>query len=69
MRSSFIARSGLRLMKTPTHRQQMARRWTMAACAMVGLALAAGVVGSLTAPEPDPSELGPRTGPFSYLSE
>lgn len=67
MRSSFAPRAGLQLLRTPSHRQQVARRRLMVVCAMLGLALAAGVVGSITAPGSDPADAAPRTGPFSYF--
>ena len=66
MRSSYIPRGGPVLMKTPTYRQQAARRWLLAACAIVGLALASGLVGTLTAPR-DSAATGITTGPFSYF--
>lgn len=65
MRSSFATNRGVQLTRTPSHRQQAARRRLMALCAMLGLALASGLIGSLTAGSPEPAEA--RTGPFSYF--
>ena len=38
----------------------------MAVCAILGLALASGLVGTLTAPKGEAPVSGP-TGPFSYF--
>ena len=70
MRSSFASsspapRRGVRLMKTPSHRQQMAKRRWMVAGGMLALALVSGAVGVLTA-RPDPGG-AVETGPFSYF--
>jgi hypothetical protein len=52
-------------MKSPTARQEATRRRLAVACAMVGLALASGVIGTLTH---TPSEaFKSSTGPFSYI--
>jgi len=66
MRSSFATHRGLTLMKTPNLREQADRRRLLVACAMVGLALASGVIGAVTH---TPGELSakPSTGPFSYF--
>jgi len=66
MRSSYGLRGGFALMKTPNYRQQAARRRLMAICAILGLALASGLIGSLTAPK---AEMTAKvtTGPFSYF--
>lgn len=66
MRSSFSATTGLQLLKTPNHRQRVGRRRLMVVCAMLGLALASGVIGALTHPQPDQVATG-QTGPFSYF--
>ena len=66
MRNSFSARTGLQLLKTPSHRQQVGRRRLMVVCAMLGLALASGVIGALTHPQPD-QVAATQTGPFSYF--
>lgn len=63
MRSSFAPARGLQLLKTPSHRQRVARRRMVVACAMLALALASGLVGTLSADRQDPA----RTGPFSYF--
>jgi nitrous oxide reductase len=58
--------SGLLLIKSPNHRQQAQRRRLLAACAVVGLALASGLAGVLTASPPE--AVGRlTTGPFSYF--
>ena len=67
MRSSFVSRGGFSLMKTPNYRQQAARRRLMAACAVLGLALASGVIGALTAPRGKVEVARVSTGPFSYF--
>jgi len=66
MRSSFVSHRGLALMKTPTARQEAGRRRLLVACAMAGLALAAGGLGALT---PAPGDLSDKAGagPFSYF--
>jgi hypothetical protein len=65
MRSNFASHRGLTLMKSPTARQEATRRRLAVACAMVGLALASGVIGTLTH---TPSEaFKSSTGPFSYI--
>ena len=66
MRSSFVSRTGLGLMKTPSYRQQATRRRLMAVCAILALALASGLVGTLTAPKGEAPGSG-ATGPFSYF--
>lgn len=68
MRSSFVSRTGLVLAKTPSVRQQAARRRLLLACAIAGLALGSGLIGALTGPKTD--TLAPSaasTGPFSYF--
>ncbi|WP_309088991.1 hypothetical protein [Phenylobacterium sp.] len=70
MRNSFASsplstRRGVRLMKTPSYRQQVARRRWMVAGGMLALALVSGAVGMLTA-RPDPRG-AVETGPFSYF--
>ena len=62
MRSSFAPRDGFVLAKTPSARQQAARRRLMAICAILGLALASGVIGTLTA-QPEHT----AAAPFSYF--
>jgi hypothetical protein len=65
MRSSFAARGGL-LLKSPNHRQQATRRRLMVVCAILALAIASGLIGSLTHPTED-LFAKPTTGPFSYF--
>lgn len=66
MRTSFTSRSGFVLAKSPNYRQQAARRRLMVVCAVLGLALASGVIGTLSAPHHG-EELARSTGPFSYF--
>ena len=67
MRSSFAPRGGgFELMKTPTHRQQVVRRRLLVICSMLALALASGLIGTLTHPQ-DPATATAYTGPFSYF--
>ena len=66
MRSSFASHRGLALMKTPNSRHEATRRRLTVACAMVGLALISGIIGTLARA---PSEVSAKTstGPFSYF--
>ena len=67
MRSSFVSRSGFVLAKTPSHRQQVARRRLVVVAAVLALALASGLIGSLTT-RPNAEPVGQaHTGPFSYF--
>ena len=66
MRSQFASRSGWVLIKTPSARQQSARRRLAVICGVLALALASGVIGALT--RPDATQPGhAHTGPFSYF--
>ncbi|MFC3067849.1 hypothetical protein [Phenylobacterium soli] len=72
--SRFAHPAGFTLLKTPSHRQVAARRRLMAICAVLGLALASGLIGSLSASQNDrPGADAPSmadqasTGPFSYF--
>ncbi|MFN3583995.1 hypothetical protein [Phenylobacterium sp.] len=65
MRNSFAAREGARLLKTPSPRRRAGRRRLAAVCGVLALALASGLIGSLTAGGQDPRS--PETGPFSYF--
>jgi len=67
MASSFAAKSGLSLTRTPNHRQQASRRRLALWCALAGLALASGVIGSLVRPASESLPNHPATGPFSYF--
>ena len=67
MRSSFSSRSGFVLVKSPSYRQQAARRRFAIIGAAVGLALGSWVLGSLTAPKGDALSRDGATGPFSYF--
>ena len=66
MPSSFFARSGP-LARTPSHRQQVGRRRLMVLCALAGLAIASGVVGSLVRPAPTEMARNAATSPFRYF--
>jgi len=66
MRSSYAPGRASLLLKTPSHRQQTARRRLTIVCLVLGLALASGVVGSLIHPAGNVSSR-PATGPFSYF--
>ena len=65
MRSSLAATTGLPLTRTPSARQQAARRRWAVLAAVVGLAGASWTFGALTARHSE----GPvqNTGPFSYF--
>ncbi|TAJ72895.1 MAG: hypothetical protein EPO51_07105 [Phenylobacterium sp.] len=65
MRSSFTATTGLRLTRSPNARDQAARWRLVAAAAFIGLALAGGLLGAITAPSA--GDQTARTGPFSYF--
>lgn len=65
MRSSFAARGG-HLLKSPNYRQQAARRRLLAVCAVLALALASGLIGTLSASQ-DERATNAATGPFSYF--
>jgi hypothetical protein len=65
MPSSFTSRSGATLARTPSHRQQAGRRRLAVLCAILGLAIASGVIGSLVRPQPGPIPVA--AGPFSYF--
>lgn len=66
MRSQFASRGGFVLIRTPSHRQQSARRKLAVVCGVAALALAAGVIGSLTSPSAAVA-VSSTTGPFSYF--
>jgi len=66
MQSGFPDRHGPLLLKTPSHREQAQRRTLAVLCAVAGLALVSGVVGSLIHPTSHLSSR-PATGPFSYF--
>ena len=66
MRSSFVATTGLKLIRTPSVRQQTQRRRLAVVGVILGMAGLSGAVGFLTAPAGS-AEPGPRTGPFSYF--
>jgi hypothetical protein len=66
MRSQFASRTGLVLIKSPSARQQSTRRRLAVVCGVLALALASGLIGSLT--HSDATQVGrTHTGPFSYF--
>jgi len=65
MRSSFATREGAQLLRTPSLRRQAARRRLAAVCGVLALALASGLIGSLTTKGHE--SRSPETGPFSYF--
>jgi hypothetical protein len=66
MRSSFDSRNGFVLVRSPNYRHQQTRRRLLIVSAVLGLALASGVIGSMTGPRIDP-QAHVSTGPFSYF--
>lgn len=67
MPSSFAPR-GPALARTPSYRQQAHRRRLLVVCAIAGLALASGLIGSLIQPAASPAAPSPSNpGPFSYF--
>jgi hypothetical protein len=66
MRSSFTARTGLTLVRSPSQRQLQSRRRLLAVCAVLALALTSGVIGSLTTSSGQVFAHA-STGPFSYV--
>ena len=67
MRHSPTSRGGFVLIKTPSHRQQVARRRLVIVAAVAGLALASGLIGSLTAHSDRLAPDRPYFGPSSYF--
>jgi hypothetical protein len=67
MPSSFASRTGHTLSRTPSYRHQAMRRRLGIACAIIALAIAAGVLGSLIRPAAPPQPSHADTGPFSYF--
>lgn len=67
MRTDFAPRRSFTLLKTPSYRQQATRRRLMVICAVLGLAIASGLVGSLTTPPKGEVLAKAATGPFSYF--
>lgn len=66
MPQAFAPRSGVVLIKTPSHRQRVLRRRLGVIGGLLAFALASGLIGSLT--HPSGEQLGrPHTGPFSYF--
>jgi hypothetical protein len=66
MRSIHATAPGASLLKTPTYREEATRRRLTVICALLALALASGLIGSLARPEIHPTS-GSTTGPFSYF--
>ncbi|MCR5877791.1 hypothetical protein [Phenylobacterium sp. J367] len=67
MRNSFAPRGGFVLAKTPSYRQLALRRRLLVVVAVAGLALASGVIGSLTAQPERADSDRPYVGPSSYF--
>ena len=68
-RGSFAVRTGLRLTRTPSHREQIARRRVVAIVAMLALAGASATFGAMNASNADADRNTAQVGPFSYLTE
>jgi hypothetical protein len=66
MRSSYATVRGAVLQKTPNAREQAGRRRLTVVCAILGLALASGLLGSMIHTDQRLSSR-PATGPFSYF--
>lgn len=66
MRSTLASRDGYVLVKSPSFRQQAARRRALAVCGVLALALASGAVGVLSHGGSEALR-HPHTGPFSYF--
>jgi hypothetical protein len=66
MRPGYATGRPSLLLKTPNLREQAGRRRAAIVCAILGLALVSGLVGSLTRPAAEMSSR-PATGPFSYF--
>jgi hypothetical protein len=66
MRPGYATGRPSLLLKSPNLREQAGRRWLAVVCAILGLALVSGLVGTLTRPASDLSNR-PATGPFSYF--
>jgi len=66
MRSSFAPRGGFSLTKTPNHREQAGRRRMAVVCTVLAMAVASGVIGSMTHSRGEVSGKA-HTGPFSYF--
>ena len=67
MRELFVSRNAHVLVKTANIRQQAARRRALAACGILGLAIASGVIGAISRPAPAEEVGRPQTGPFNYF--
>jgi hypothetical protein len=69
MRTSFATGRGAALLKTPSHRQRTERRRLTVLCAILAVALASGVAGSLIHPQSAPTAPTAATAasPFSYF--
>jgi|GEM_PF-3216033 len=67
MRSLKASGHGAVLVKTLSARQQSARRWLIWVVALLGLALASGVLSALLGPSQAPVMHAAATGPFSYF--
>ena len=66
MRSSFVASTGLKLVRTPSARQQALRLWLALFAGVAALAIAGVAAGLIVAPH-GPQGPAATTGPFSYF--
>jgi hypothetical protein len=66
MRSSFTVTTGLKLARSPSARDQAARRRLVGLAALAALVLAGAALGLITAPGHAGDPAG-ATGPFSYF--
>jgi hypothetical protein len=66
VRSGHGPRGGSTLIKSLNSRQQATRKWLVALCFVLGLALVSGVIGSLTHPTTNQSGTAASTA-FSYF--
>jgi hypothetical protein len=67
MRDVFASRSAVQLVKSPNLRQQAARRRGLTICGVLALAIASGVIGTLSHRDHGEPLGQPQTGPFSYF--
>ena len=64
MQSGYATRGGYTLMRTPSPRLLARRRRAMVVCAMVALAIVAGLIGSLTGPGEARAPVAAEFSPF-----
>lgn len=66
-RSSFVATTGLKLLRTPSVRDVARRRVLTVVAAVFGFAAASIAVGLATTPAGPTKAAAVQTGPFSYF--